>query len=358
MISHTRRKERYYLSTLENCADVLASSSDLKISIRKLKTSRFDIQVSFTIGSELARRKRFEEAYFMLHSTVKRLKNRPVYLAGEYAPAVVELIKCCNLLGKKVEGEAIALKALDIDDEPWDVTDSCNLKIVLADSLISQKKYRQAKEILLAIIRSGDISVYMRHVASLRLNKTERRSGTLTTIENLSELTDIENNILDPSTAAVIKDECFDELAATLSCGNTLEAPGIFSKPSFDVIQNILLHLNARMDGFSLEQISSDAETTGDGINDFNRITNQSIRSPSSGLTHGPWTASQQPLKTPSRNHDRSTGNRPNDVVTNTRKIRGVISDLFNHHGQREEWNRQTGHTFGNIHLYSPRMTS
>lgn len=297
IVPHILRNKSYSLSTFEKCADVLNSPHDSQEQITKLGVSEFDVQIWFAIASELMGRARFSEANMLWHSIVEQLDFRHDHSACEYLPAVIELIKCCNYLSREAEGEAIASKVLALSADSWNEENLCNLNIVLVDSLIGSKKYGRAEEVLLTALQSGRMPSYIRNIANLRLNKMKRQLGTLTTLESFTSLTEIETDVLDPSTTNAIRYEYLEELSATLSCSDVLQALAT-SKSSVKAIQKLLNHPNASKDHILLTEIAVYVKGTirGGFCEEVDQTTERIIQRDSTDSPHGLRPVARQPL--------------------------------------------------------------
>ncbi|KAL9004625.1 MAG: hypothetical protein Q9188_002567 [Gyalolechia gomerana] len=250
MVPHILRNKSYSLSTFEKCADVLNPPHDSQEPITKLGASEFDVQIWFAIAAEL-----------------------------------------------EAEGEAIASKVFARSADSWNEEDLCNLKIVLVDSLIGRKKYGRAEEVLLTALQSGRMPSYIRNIANLRLNKIKRQLSTLTTLESFTGLTEIETDVLDPSTANAIRYEYLEELSATLSCSDVLQALATF-KSSVKAIQKLLNHPNARKDHILLTKIAVYVKGTirGSFCEEVDQTTERITQSDSTDSPHGFRPVARQPL--------------------------------------------------------------
>ncbi|KAL8921783.1 MAG: hypothetical protein Q9208_005540 [Pyrenodesmia sp. 3 TL-2023] len=249
-------------STLGRCMSILNLANDDKDLNGEYGADWLDAQVRSAVAFELMGRKRFLGAYKLLYSIVKQSETDDNHYGIELLPAVIEFIKCCNLLNRAREGEATALSVLNQHADLLAGQQLCNLQIVLVDSLIAQKKYKRAEETLLEAMQNDHSSAYLRGIANLRLNKIKRRLGSLTNLELFTGLSEIDINLHDSSMAAAVKDEYFDELSATISCPISLQALLAASEDSVRAIHSILLDPNARRDSIALTQIARHAKDT------------------------------------------------------------------------------------------------
>ncbi|KAL8721375.1 MAG: hypothetical protein Q9225_001922 [Loekoesia sp. 1 TL-2023] len=311
------RNEGYCLSTFERCMDLLTSSYDSEDRIVELRASQFDFHVGSALAFELMGRKRFTEAYVLLYSVVKPLEIELHHHTSEFFSAVIELIKCCNFLSRETEGEAIALKIIDGYKNLLTGEQICNLQIVLVDSLIGQKKYERAQEVLLMVVQSSHISAHTHNIARLRLNKTKRRLGTLATLELFDGLSEVDTSLHDPRKAAVVRDEYFDELLATLSCTQTLQTLVESSESSIRTIQGLLLDPNARKDSSLMTKIALRAKDIGrnSSFEKFDQHIKLTTRSHSIAMTRGSLDGldptAQRPFKMKNKSADIPPGQKP-----------------------------------------------
>lgn len=256
-ILQTLRSKQNRPSTFDKLVDALNGLFDPKNPFIESKIDLFDLQVSFALAVELVRRKRFKEALGLLHSIVDQLDTLSCCHQCRYLTAVIELVKCCNLLNRELEGKAIALKALACSLETWDPADLCKLRIVLADSLIGQRRYGKAEEILVGLPQDEHLSAYIHTVANLRLNTIRRRRGTLTTLSSFDGLSEAGTEVLDPRIAAAIKDEYCSEISATLSSSDVLQTLSTGARVSVKFTQDLLLQSKSRKNDDSMMQICS-----------------------------------------------------------------------------------------------------
>ena len=167
------------LSTLEGCCCVL-----LRVAEYILQKDEADLSVSFAVTMELMRRERFMEARMVLAAIVKTLEPHQRLHQRlhqrEYLLVTAELTKCCNFLGLEVEGEEHASRALNLLNCGATQAQISSMQIILADSLICQRKYDQAENILKSVLAGTGLSAYVKIAAILRLNKIRRRLDTLT----------------------------------------------------------------------------------------------------------------------------------------------------------------------------------
>ena len=208
------------VSTLEICAATLLSTKVNKGMNESLESSKTELPVRFALAIELVNRKRFLDAYGCLRIVVETFGPTTLLYQRDYLyfPVVIELVKCCNILGKEDEGEVLALEALTHATEAAIGTQACSMQITLADSLIGQKKYQDAETLLEAVLDSSSASAYLRLLATLRLNKAKRRLGSLTRTDCFPE-GHLSAALWSPEEMSVdVRNECLDELASTRCC--------------------------------------------------------------------------------------------------------------------------------------------
>lgn len=240
-VLHALQNTSYSFSTFERCADMLNASSETDNVLTKLRARDCDVYVCFAMATELTTPQRFAEARVLLHSVVGQLDDPPGRRQCLFLPAVIELVKCCNLLNTESEGEAIASRILAYDEESWDPADLSNLRIVLADSLIGQKKYTNAEEVIIDLAHNLRVSSYIRTIAKLRLNKIRRRKGTLKSLAYFENPGELSTNTLNTNFAAAIREEYCNELSATLSHSDVVQALLATSDDSVKAVQDLLL---------------------------------------------------------------------------------------------------------------------
>ena len=205
-------------SSLENCIRIIRSNKSNDVADKRPIFACADWQVRLAVAFELTRRQRFEEAYPQLSIIVLELKpvNQGLLWYREYAVTMIECLKCCNYLGNASEGERHALRALDHRSlESLIPTIYSNLRITLADSLISQNKYSTAKAIIEGIQSGDNLSSSHETIVSLRLSKINRRMGNFDASEFSTS-----NILRDLNTrqdiGVDVRRECLDELSSLL----------------------------------------------------------------------------------------------------------------------------------------------
>ena len=201
-------------SSLERCANRLLSLNSTTIADKSVEYSEADSPVRFALAIELIERKRFAEAYGYLITVAKTSGSPDCLCQRDYFQAIIELVKCCNILGKEDEGVAFASRTLKGFREAASRVQVCSMQITLADSLIGQKKYERAEKLLRDVLSNHCPSAYLREVASLRLNKVERRLGVLTTVA-FSSGEALGNAVISRQDKVNdVRNECLDELLA------------------------------------------------------------------------------------------------------------------------------------------------
>ena len=210
LIEHWHTKTS--LSTLEGCCCVL-----LKTAEYILQQDEVDLPVRFAVTTELMRRERFMEAHVGWAAIARTLAPNQRLHQRERFLVMAELTKCCNLLGLETEGEDYALRALKPLDYGATQAQIYSMQIILADSLIGQRKYDQAENVLKSVLAGTGLSAYVKMAAILRLNKVRRRLGTLMVQEppTVVALQDLSMRRQDLTLEA--RNEILDELSSTHS---------------------------------------------------------------------------------------------------------------------------------------------
>ena len=177
-----------------------------------------DLQVRCAMATAMIERNHNALAYEFLNTCAKDLRSMDSVHLDEYFPIMTEFVKCCNILNREDQGEAIALEALRHRySDTAARNEICDMQIALADSLIGRSKYSEAGRLLEEVLDSKDLSTYLTTVASLRLNKVKRRLGILD-VSAFTRNSALQNVLMDASdSSSHIKDECLDELSCTVS---------------------------------------------------------------------------------------------------------------------------------------------
>ena len=185
---------------------------------RPYTLSNADPQVRCAMATAMIERNNITLAYEFLNTCAKDLRSMDSAHLDEYFPIMTELVKCCNILNRAEQGEAIALEALRHRYSDTAARhEICDMQIALADSYIGRSKYSEAGRLLEGVLDSEDLSPYLTTVASLRLNKVKRRLGILD-VSALTRNSALQNVLMYASgSSGHIKDECLDELSSTVS---------------------------------------------------------------------------------------------------------------------------------------------
>ncbi|KAL8670057.1 MAG: hypothetical protein Q9168_005383 [Polycauliona sp. 1 TL-2023] len=227
-------------STWERLTSVLSSSSADHESLADLGGSYFDAQVSFAIASGLMVQKRFSDAYSLWSTLVEYLETPDTCNHTLAFLAVMELVKCCNILNRAPKAEEVASDAIERYSRLWGVESICDLQISLVDSMIGQKNYGQARKILVTAMQSHHMSSYTRHIACLRFNKIQRRLGAVRTLEFFLGIGKVDADPLDSVTATFLEHEYLEELSASLSCPDVEQMLEKTSENSLKLIRHTL----------------------------------------------------------------------------------------------------------------------
>ena len=185
---------------------------------RSYSLGNADLQVRCAMATAMIDRNHIALAYEFLNTCAKDLRSMDSVHLDEFFPIMTELVKCCNILNREEQGEAIALEALRHRYSDTAARhEICDMQIALADSYIGRSKYSEAGRLLEEVLDSEYLSNYLTTVASLRLNKVKRRLGILD-VSAFTRNSALQNVLMYASGSSDhIKDECLDELSSTVS---------------------------------------------------------------------------------------------------------------------------------------------
>lgn len=109
---------------------------------RSYSLGNADLQVRFAMATAMIERNHIALAYEFLNTCAKDLRSMDSVHLDEYFPVMTELVKCCNILNREEQGEAIALEALRHRYSDTAARhEICDMQIALADSYIGRTNY-------------------------------------------------------------------------------------------------------------------------------------------------------------------------------------------------------------------------
>lgn len=198
-----------------------------------------DNQVQAAIGLAKADCKDFPYARILLLQSIRALESENRFDTFEYGLLTAEFVKCCNELGKYLEGESAGRQVIErrragsqIDHRE----DTIYTAIAWADSLVAMGEYIQAHELLSNVGMASTLTDYLEAIIALRLNKVKRRIDHYETLGLGTEGTLWRAISRMHSLGEDVKLECADELLSTISllkqhqnldCGEAAEAIAI-----------------------------------------------------------------------------------------------------------------------------------
>ena len=220
-IAHSwREMEGWYPSTMLTFAENLLFAGEvMKQSLnRSYSLKNDDIQVRFTLAMAMVEHSQFTEACALLTACAKDLRSTESDYVDGYFPVMTELVKCHNVLDQEEDGEVTALEALRHRcSETATRIEICNIQIALADALIGQSKYSEAKKLLEEVLACHMLSKHIIAVASLRLSKVKRRLGILDVSAFTHNGAPLKALICASDSNSHIRDAFLEELSSTLS---------------------------------------------------------------------------------------------------------------------------------------------
>ena len=205
--------------TMQQCALALSHVDRREDRISEMTWSQGDPEVMFAVALAIVARDHWIQAHPLLLKCAQETLGFPASEHATLFPIITEFVKCSNVLRREVEGEQIALQALNHPAVIFGASiELCSLQLALVDSLIGQSKYTEAEERLRTLAAIKPSSSYIREAMDLRLSKVLRRLGVVDcsaiqralTLSKTFSPTDGSNN-------AIIA-ECLDECFATVSC--------------------------------------------------------------------------------------------------------------------------------------------
>lgn len=158
-----------------------------------------NVSVKSALAFALAERQHYRQAQFALSTCLSDTNDAWPSDSPTRHLILTEFVNCSNLLGDQAQAESAARQAMQRShiDNRFDVT--C-LKIALADSYISQCKYKMAIEMLTEMSENTSLSKDVLLRIALRLTKAKRRLARETAMPivntNLTErFVDAQENI-------------------------------------------------------------------------------------------------------------------------------------------------------------------
>ena len=141
------------------------------VSVPALMTTNFNVKSA--LGFALAERQHYRQAQFVLSTCLSDTDSWPADSPTRHL-LLTEFVNCSNLLDDSVQAESVARQVMQRShmDNRFDI--AC-LKIALADSYISQCKYKMAIELLTEIPENTSLSNDVMLRIALRLTKAKRR---------------------------------------------------------------------------------------------------------------------------------------------------------------------------------------
>ena len=143
-----------------------------RISVPALMTT--NVSVRSACGFAVAERQHYRQAQLVLSTCLADTHGSWLADSPTRHLLLTEFVNCSNLLGESAQGESVARQATQGShmDNRFDV--AC-LKVALADSYISQCKYKMAIDVLTGLLGNTSVSNDVLLRIALRLTKAQRR---------------------------------------------------------------------------------------------------------------------------------------------------------------------------------------
>ena len=153
-----------------------------------------DLSVQIALGFALGQRRSHACAIQVLQQNLPQVLSEWSSDSYEYGTACAELMKCYNCLGQYSQAESLGSRVIQqrSDRSMRQRTDTVYIQVALADSMIGQCNYQDARTILNGIMEYTELSNELILIVALRLNKIDRRTwsqtGSLSTGQKLNVL--------------------------------------------------------------------------------------------------------------------------------------------------------------------------